>query len=226
MTVPTSHGLPPSQAPLAEARAAEGTEPPVETASQRMSRGTRNLIEWIVVVVVAVVLALLVRSYVAQTFYIPSPSMEPTLDVGDRILVFKAAYDFTNPAIGDVIVFKAPLAEHLRCSDPGVQDLVKRIIATPGDSLYSVGNTIYIERAGQKKAGFVPLAQPWQHAQQIGQQIASKKYPENVPQGQYFVMGDNRPNSCDSRVWGTVPRGNIIGKAVFIFWPLSRVGTI
>jgi signal peptidase I len=208
MTSLTSHGLPPKETPLAESRAAADPKDPPKPSA------TRAIIEWVVVIAIAVVLALVVRAYVVQTFYIPSPSMEPTLQIGDRILVLKAAYDFTSPAIGDVIVFRAPPKEHLMCSEPEVQDLVKRIIALPGDTISSKGNTIYIDGK--------PLVQPWQHTSQLGPAIR----PQTIPPNQYFVMGDNRPDSCDSRVWGTVPRANIIGKAIVIFWPLSRISTI
>ncbi len=180
----------------------------------RAAPWARTVVEWAVVLLVALAIALLVRTYVIQTYYIPSISMEPTLQVGDHILVLKAAYRFTSPAIGDVIVFKAPPKEHLACQDPEVQDLVKRIIALPGDDIHSVGNNIYINNN--------LLAQPWQHTPNIGSPIPNQVIPPN----QYFVMGDNRPESCDSRVWGTVPRANIIGKAVLIFWPLSRFSKI
>jgi signal peptidase I len=191
----------------------EGESSPSSTPS-RAAPWVRTGIEWAVVLLVALVIALLVRTYVIQTYYIPSISMEPTLQVGDHILVLKAAYRFTSPAIGDVIVFKAPPKEHLACQDPEVQDLVKRIIALPNDTIRSVGNNIYINNH--------LLAQPWQHTMNIGSAIPTQTIPPN----RYFVMGDNRPESCDSRVWGTVPRGNIIGKAVLIFWPLSRFSKI
>jgi signal peptidase I len=140
--------------------------------------------------------------------------MEPTLHVGDRILVIKAAYDFTSPAIGDVIVFKAPPSEAAQCGSQPVPDLVKRIIATPGDTVSSSGNTILVNGH--------PLRQDWTHVHQLGTPIT----PQTMPASNYFVMGDNRPDSCDSRVWGPVPRSDIIGKAVFIFWPPSRWGVI
>jgi len=213
-TVPTSHGLPPAHSPLEEARA---TAP---RGLARLSPGWRNAIEWGLVVVVAIILALVVRNYVVQTFFIPSQSMEPTLYPGDRIIVFKAAYLFTNPAVGDVIVFKAPKLEHERCSDPTVQDLVKRIIATPGQTVWSNSSTIFYENPGSTTPHKLP--QPWQHTSPLGGEISRQTIPPN----QYFVMGDNRSQSCDSRVWGTVPRGNIVGKAVFIFWPISRISTI
>jgi signal peptidase I len=168
--------------------------------------------EWLAVIVVALVLAVGVRSYVIQTFFIPSGSMEPTLEVGDRILVFKLAYDFSSPAIGDVVVFKAPPSEH--CGDPSVTDLVKRIVAVPGDRISSIGNTIVVNGK--------PLVQNWPHYADLIDPIT----PQTIPANHYFVMGDNHPASCDSRVWGTVPRSDIIGKVVLKIWPLSQFGTI
>jgi signal peptidase I len=197
--------------------ATEPAEPPVgapTTSRQRLRRGTRTLLEWAAVLGVALIVAFLVRTYVIQTYFIPSISMEPTLEVGDHILVLKAAYTFTSPAIGDVIVFKAPTQEHDACQDPEVQDLVKRIVALPGDDIRSVGATIYVN-------GKV-LSQPWKHTEALGMAIHNQRIAAN----HYFVMGDNRPESCDSRVWGTVPRDDIIGKAVLIFWPLSRLSII
>jgi signal peptidase I len=182
-----------------------------EGAAEPRRRGWHTAVEWLGVLVVALIVAFLVRTYVVQTYYIPSPSMEPTLQVGDHILVLKAAYRFTTPAIGDIIVFKAPPAEHQSCEDPQVQDLVKRIIAVPSDTIRSVGNVIFVNGA--------PLKQPWSHTAMLGQKIPTQTIPPN----QFYVMGDNRPESCDSRVWGTVPRANIIGKAIFVFWPPSHI---
>jgi signal peptidase I len=183
------------------------------TTTQRRERSSAWLLaEWLGVIAVALVLAVGVRSYVIQTFFIPSSSMEPTLDIGDRILVFKLAYDFVSPAIGDVIVFKAPPAEH--CGDPTVTDLVKRIVGVPGDHITSMGNKILINGK--------PLVQSWPHYPDLIQPIVA----QTVPPNDYFVMGDNHPASCDSRTWGTVPRADIIGKVVLKIWPLSQFGTI
>ncbi len=163
------------------------------------------------VIAVALVLAIGVRTYIIQTFYIPSGSMEPTLNIGDRILVFKLAYDFTSPATGDVIVFKAPPKEH--CGEK-VTDLVKRIVGLPGQRISSSGNEILID-------GKV-LDQDWTHYPVLLTPIT----PQKIPANQYFVMGDNHPDSCDSRIWGTVPRSDIIGKVVLKIWPLSQFGTV
>ena len=170
------------------------------------------MFEWVCVIAVALVLALGVRAYVIQTFFIPSGSMEPTLNIGDRILVLKLAYWFTNPAIGDVVVFKAPPSEH--CGDPSVTDLVKRIVATPGDQIWSNGNVIYVN-------GHV-LHQNWPHYSLLINPINRQTIAPN----HYFMMGDNHPASCDSRDWGTLPRSDIIGKVVLRIWPLSQFGTI
>ena len=149
------------------------------------------------------------RTYAFQTFYIPSASMLPTLQVGDRIIVSKLSVDFGTINRGDIIVFKAPPAEN--CGEP-VTDLVKRVIGLPGDHLTSKGNTIYING--------VALAENWSHSEPLGQSIGHI----TVPAGRYFMMGDNHNNSCDSRMWGTVPRSNIIGKAFLRIWPVSRLG--
>jgi signal peptidase I len=168
--------------------------------------------EWLCVIALALVLALGVRTFVIQTFFIPSGSMEPTLNVGDRILVFKLAYLFTNPATGDVVVFKAPPAE--KCGDPSITDLVKRIVGLPGQTIWSERNTIYINGK--------PLHQDWPHYKLLLTPITRQLILPN----HYFMMGDNHPASCDSRDWGQLPRSDIIGKVVLKIWPLSQFGTI
>lgn len=160
-------------------------------------------------VVLAVLASVLIRTFVFETFSIPSKSMKPTLFVGDRIIVDKLSVDFGTVHIGDVIVFKAPAAVSRDCDDP-VSDLVKRVIGVPGDRLTSRGNTIYVNGT--------PLRENWSHYEPLGPAIGDVL----VPPGQYFVMGDNHNNSCDSRTWGTVPRSDIIGKVFVRFWPLSR----
>lgn len=167
------------------------------------------VLEWVIIVVVAVLASLIVRTFVFQTYYIPSASMEPTLLIGDRIIVNKLSVDFGTIHTGDIVVFKAPAAEN--CSTT-VDDLVKRVIGVPGDTLTSKGNTIYINGKA--------LVETWPHDEPLGKPIGHV----HVKAGQYFVMGDNHPNSCDSRFWGTVPRSDIIGKVFLRIWPLSRIG--
>ena len=176
-----------------------------------MNRRQRKvIIEWGVILVIAVLASFMVRTYAVQTFYIPSGSMEPTLHLKDRILVDKLAVRFGTINTGDIIVFKAPPAEH--CDDGPFTDLVKRVIGTPGETLTSKGNTVYING--------VALKEPWTYFRTLIPEIKKITLKKN----QYFVMGDNRANSCDSRYWGPVPRSDIIGKAFVRIWPLSRIG--
>ena len=136
--------------------------------------------------------------------------MNPTLHVGDRILVDKLSVRFGTINIGDIIVFRAPPSEH--CHDGNTPDLVKRVIGLPGDVMTSQGNNVYVN--GRK------LNEPWTYFHVLSPSIGKMTVPAN----NYFVMGDNRANSCDSRYWGTVPRSDIIGKVFFRIWPLKRVG--
>jgi len=180
-----------------------------QTKSKKSS--TRAFIEWAVVIVVAVLASLLLRTFVFQTFYIPSASMNPTLWDGNRIVVDKLSVTFGTINRGDIVVFKAPPTVLTQCGDP-VVDVVKRVIGLPGDHLTSKGNTIYVN-------GKV-LHQNWSHYTPIGSTPIGNV---TVPVGQYFMMGDNHAGSCDSRSWGTVPRSNIIGKVFMKIWPLSEL---
>jgi signal peptidase I len=183
------------------------TPPPAKVRSRR-----KVALEWAVILVIAITASFLIRTFAIQTFVIPSGSMEPTLHVGDRILVNKLSVDFGSINVGDVIVFKAPPAEH--CEDDGIADLVKRVIGLPGQHLTSKGNAIYVN--GKK------LKEPWTYFPTIGTPIGHVTVPKNS----YFVMGDNRADSCDSRFWGSVPRHDIIGKVFLRVWPLRRIGFV
>jgi signal peptidase I len=196
------------------------SEEPVESAPLVKTRKPRRraLIEWTAIIVIAVVVSFLMRTFAFQTFYIPSGSMEPTLQIGDRIIVNKLSVTFGTINVGDIVVFKAPPAEN--CGEP-VTDLVKRVIGTPGDSLKSKGNTIYLENVSQH-VPWHALQEKWTHTEPLGQPIT----PITLKTNQYFMMGDNHSDSCDSRMWGTVPRSDIIGKAFVRIWPLSRIGFI
>jgi signal peptidase I len=185
--------------------------PPPETPPVVRKPRRRAFIEWTAIIVVAVLVSFLLRTFAFQTFFIPSGSMEPTLQIGDRIIVNKLSVTFGTIHIGDVVVFKAPPAEN--CGEV-VTDLVKRVIGLPGDHLTSKGNTIYVNG--------VVLKENWPHTEPLGQAIGHITVPANS----YFMMGDNHSDSCDSRMWGTVPRSDIIGKAFVRIWPLSRIGFI
>jgi signal peptidase I len=173
-------------------------------------RRRKVIIEWTIILVIAVLASFLVRTYAIQTFFIPSKSMNPTLHVGDRILVNKLSVRFGTINAGDIIVFKKPPAEH--CDDGTYTDLVKRVIGLPGQTISSKGNNVLING--------VVLKEPWTYFHTLNPPIKKTTLGAN----EYFVMGDNRANSCDSRYWGPVPRSDIIGKVFFRIWPFSRIG--
>lgn len=155
----------------------------------------------------ALVVAFVVRTYVAETFYVPSTSMWPTLKAGDRIIVDKLA---GTVHVGDIVVFKRPPAED--CGGPPVPDLVKRVVGLPGQTVSARGGQVYV--TGKL------LAEPWLPSGRQSYTTMSKPY--HVPSGDYFVMGDNRVDSCDSRIWGPVKKSWIVGKVFLIMWPPSQ----
>jgi signal peptidase I len=135
--------------------------------------------------------------------------MVPTLAVYDRILVQKAFFDWHDVREGDIVVFTHPPLDH--CGGEPGGDLVKRVIALPGQSVYSSGNSIYIN-------GHL-LGEPYLPAHDpLGPPIASSQHPYRVPPGEFYVLGDNRADSCDSRYWGPIRGSSIIGKAIVIIW--------
>jgi signal peptidase I len=186
------------------------TEARGEPTPSRSRRNRRIAVEWTLIIVAAVLASVLIRTFVFQTFFIPSSSMNPTLFKGDRIVVDKLSVEWGTINIGDMLVFKAPPDVAKDCGDP-VTDLVKRVIGLPGDRLYSKGNTIYVNGK--------PLDQKWSVLPNIGTPIK----PTTVPSGQYFMMGDWHSNSCDSRIWGTLPRSDVIGKVFLRIWPLGSI---
>ncbi len=181
-----------------------------ERSTDPSGRRLRHFVEWVVILAVALTMSVVVRDYAFQTFYIPSGSMEPTLLIGDRIIVDKLAVELGTVHTGDIIVFRAPREVRFKCGAHDV-DLVKRVIGTPGDHLSSSGDTILING--------VALQERWSHLEPLGPAIT----PRVVPKNEYFVMGDNHSNSCDSRYWGMVPRGNILGKVFLRVWPVTRI---
>jgi signal peptidase I len=181
-------------------------------------------------VLMAFVLALIIRTFLFQAFFIPSPSMEPTLIQGDRVLVNKIPYYFHDPRRGDIIVFSNPnpqatpdrgfvggffhwLFQGLGFQQPENEDFIKRVIGLPGD-------TIEINNGIVKVNGFA-LDEPY-----IRERFNADYARAVVPPQNYFVLGDNRNNSSDSRNWGFVPEGNIIGKAQISYWPTDSLGGV
>ena len=201
--------------------AAEETPPPPSPPSKRSA--ANPFIELIVILAVAFGLAYVVQAWVVKPYRIPSGSMEPTLDVGDRVLVNRLVYRFHGPHRGDIIVFHPPghgnTAERGVRSEAGVT-YIKRVIGLPGETLQITGGIVTVcKPAGQNCHS---LKEPYTE----GSLTAPRYGPFTVPQGDYFVMGDNRGDSLDSRYWGPLPRRNIIGEAFLIYWPPDRIGLL
>jgi len=161
---------------------------------------------------IALVLALLLRLLIAEPRYIPSDSMVPTLEIGDRLVIEKISYRVRQPLRGDIVVFDPPpLLQELGFTRD--QAFIKRVVGEPGQMVQV--------HSGQVLIDGTPLQEPY-----IAQPPAYEMPPVVVPEGKFFVMGDNRNNSNDSHVWGFLPKENIIGRAVFRFYPLRRTGAI
>jgi signal peptidase I len=184
---------------------------PAGASARRRRRPRRALAETAITILVVVLLAGLVRAFAFQTFWIPTSSMVPTLGVYDRILVQKAFFSWRDVREGDIVVFSHPPLDH--CGGPKEGDLVKRVIALPGQTIYSSGNSIYVN--GRLLAEpYLPRYDP------LGPPIpdASSQHPYRVPPGEFYMLGDNRAGSCDSRYWGPIQGSSIIGKVVLVWW--------
>ena len=165
-------------------------------------------LEYLVILLVSFALVFgFVRPFVMEAFWIPSGSMIPTLEIGDRVLVNKFIYRFTEPNRGDIIVFESV--------DNPDEDLIKRVVALPGD-------TIAVRR------GHLILNGERQKEPYLNKNLPDRSFYAKtpVPKGHVFVMGDNRGNSADSRVFGPLPRKNIEGEAFLRFWPPHRIGLL
>lgn len=183
---------------------------PAPAAPTRANRSRRTIIEWAAILVIAVVAAILLRSFVIQPYYIPSGSMEPTLKVGDKVLVNKLSYHLHGVHRGDVVVFKRPPHDY----DASIKDLIKRVIGLPNETISAQGGHVYIN--GRE------LSEPW-----LPKGVTTTNFgPVQIPPGDYFVMGDNRGNSADSRVVGPIPGSLIVGRAFLIVWPVGDIGTL
>jgi len=188
------------------------------------------------IVVFAVALALGIQAWFVKPYKIPSGSMEPTLQIGQRILVDRIGMHFTSPHIGEIMVFHPPVNDEI-CSDhaqgetaqgavmPQACDhvgnkessvtFVKRVVGLPGDHLQIINGHV-IRNGKQESAPYAVACQ--------GVQICDFRKTIVVPKGDYYMMGDNRPDSEDSRFWGPVPRSWLIGQVFLTYWPIGRIG--
>jgi signal peptidase I len=195
-------------------------------------RKPRLLAEVPLLILSALVLAIVVKGFLIQAFFIPSRSMEPTLDVGDRVVVNRMAYRLGDPAHGQVAVFLRPtetrqaasggplewvrraVAQGLGGTPPGNEDLIKRIVGVPGDLVQGRGGKLW--RNGR------PVVEPYLPPNTVTSDFG----PVRVQPDHYWMMGDNREDSADSRYFGQVPRSALVGRAIVKVWPLQHVGEL
>jgi signal peptidase I len=200
-------------------------------AKSTQKRQHNSLIELVTIVAVALGLALGIQAFLVKPFRIPSESMVPTLEIGQRVLVDRVSFRFGDPDRGDIVVFKPPAGQPSVC---GVQrpsdqpcpegtpersdtNFIKRVVGLPGDRLKVIEGSVYINGKRQDE----PFAR-------LDRDCPTCNLPREItiPKGEYYMMGDNRGESADSREWGPVPKKWIIGKAFMTYWPPGRIGLL
>jgi signal peptidase I len=195
---------------------------PVDHLTTRLPQPWRTIVDWVVTIVGAIAIVLVVKAYVVNPYRIPSSSMEPTLHCSepgsgclagrfsDRVLANRLIYHFSEPERGDVIVFDTPPLAEERCGAGGT--FVKRLIVLPGETWRMSNGVVYVN--GKR------LVEDYVRPLRRGSDTRSL---QKVPPDHYVMMGDNRIQSCDSRVWGPVSRDNLIGKVFAVYWPPQRI---
>jgi signal peptidase I len=196
---------------------------PVDRLTEGLPRPWRIAVDWVVTIVGAVAIVLAIKAFVVNPYRIPSSSMEPTLHCArpgldcearwsDRVLANRFIYHFTDPARKDIVVFHTPQVARDQCGAGGT--FVKRIIGLPGEVVTVLGSGA-VEIDGKKldESGYIRQ-----------DRLGGTTGQWTVPQGHVFVMGDNRTQSCDSRVWGALAENDLIGKVFAVYWPPSRIG--
>ncbi|MFA4964655.1 MAG: signal peptidase I [Thermoleophilia bacterium] len=195
-----------------------GETGPAGTPATRSGSHGRTVVEYAVLALVAVAVALLIQAFLVKPYRIPSESMENTLLIGDRVLVDRISWRFSEPRRGDIVVFHPPFAGPV---------LIKRLVGLPGETLSVKNGALYVDgrrldepyvrRVDGEPVATQPFANgmPWALAQAY-----------TVPEGNYFVMGDNRIDSGDSREFGPVSRGQFVGHGFARYWPPARIGGV
>ncbi len=197
---------------------------------------TNSIVELVVIVLVAVGLALGIQAFIVKPYKIPSRSMEPTLEVGQRVLVDRIGMHFSEPKVGEILVFHPPKdaeqqvcgpAPHMvtpggaACDAPEPEEasvnFIKRVVAGPGDTLYIKEGHAYVNGKREHDSYITPCGSSSE---------CNFPTPIKIPAGHWFMMGDNRGESDDSRFWGPIPTGWIIGQAFLTYWPPDRIGSL
>ncbi len=191
----------------------------------------RSIVELVLTLAVAVGLALAAQAFLVKPYRVPTPSMVPTLEPGDRVLADRLTLRFRSPHRGEIVVFHPPACGPTNssegvCSTPDMakrtgysdQTFIKRVIGLPGETIFSKNGHVWVQDPGHPAQ---KLNEPYVHGEPTS--IAGRIV---VPKGYYFLMGDHRENTDDSRVWGAEPQGEILGIARVRYWPLDRLGTL
>ncbi len=229
---PLSRGAEETPRPRERAPVPDGGRPPGGKGGRARDHYLALALEFAVLFIIALVIAIYLQAFAIKPFMIPSPSMEPTLRAGDRVLVDRATYHFREPRRGEVVVFRFDpndaanwtrggngftrsldlLAEILNITHQGSLQFIKRVVGVGGDTVELREGDLYVN------------GDPYEAGYGFVQDSANGKW--EVPEGTLMVMGDNRPNSNDSRRWGFVPLQAVIGRGVLIWWPPSRWATL
>ncbi len=194
----------------------------LDRAQGRIPQPWRTIVDWVVTIAFAIAFVLTFEAQVAKPYRIPTPSMEPTLHCAkplefcqgrfsDRVVANRLAYRLSDPKRGQIVVFRTPDAARRCGATDGSSTFVKRIVGLPGELVSERNGVVYIDGD--------PLVEPYVDPALRGDE--TDRWPR-VPSGHYVVMGDSRIHSCDSRMWGTVPRGNLIGPVMLTYWPPNR----
>jgi signal peptidase I len=222
-----------SEEAQADRYAAHRSRDPLARLFPGLPRSVRVTLDWILTIAGAILIVLALKQWVVNPYRIPSSSMEKTLncakgpanpgclgDSSDRVLACRICLDFGSPSRGDIVVFNTPSEAALKCGEGGT--FVKRVIGLPGETVHENGKGfILVKKPGSK--AFERLDEPYVSAQYRLADSAHFGGTWHVPAGQYFMMGDNRSQSCDSRTWGSVPRNKLIGIVFFVYWPPDRI---
>jgi signal peptidase I len=199
-----------------------------------LPRPVRVVLDWLLTIGGAILIVLALKAWVVNPYRIPSSSMEPTLHCArpaigcearysDRVLADRFIYHFEDPKRGQIIVFKTPGSKPVCDTARAGEVFVKRLIGLPGETVKEDAKG-FIWIGDARTDTFFKLKEPYIQADRRSQDTQHYNQHWTVPAGQYFFMGDNRGQSCDSRDWGAVPRKNIIGEVFFVYWPPNRIG--
>jgi len=203
---------------------------PIDRLFPNLPHGWRVAIDWVVTIVGAVAIVLAIKAWVVNPYRIPSSSMEPTLhcavpaqgceaSTSDRVLACRFCYHLRSPQRGDIVVFKTPPLAEQECGSQGT--FVKRLIGLPGDVWEERSGFVYING---KKLNETYILPDRRDDRTLGlSDLPPRNTYTRIPKDYYLMMGDNRKSSCDSRVWGLVPRKNLIGNVFATYWPPSRI---